>query len=165
MVHMSSIGYSLCHRFENCAFVSSSVAVNSQVFLWRPDSFRAFRPIHTTWCDASRYIAMRRVALYASLSVYTGKALPDIFSYNGVTITRQASRSRFTNSGNSLNCIAKAKKKRWFFDSKSLETTKTAKSSSPQFNLRNELHPVDFDVLFLLWTGDLQADPLNVREK
>ena len=62
--------------------------------------------------NASRYIAMRHVVPYAFLSVNTGKALPDIFSYNGVTKTRHASRSHFTNSGNSLNCIAKTKKKR-----------------------------------------------------
>ena len=68
---------------------------------------------HCTRHDASRYIAMRRVAPYAFLSVHTGKALPDILSYNGVT-TRHASRSPFANSVNSLNCIAKAKKKRRF---------------------------------------------------
>ena len=69
---------------------------------------------HYTRHDPSRYIAMRHVAPYAFLSLHTGKALPDIFSYNGVTTTRHASRSRLTNSVNSLNCIAKANKKRRF---------------------------------------------------
>ena len=67
---------------------------------------------HCTRHDASSFIAMRRVAPHAFLSVHTGKVLLDIFSYNGVTTTRHASRSRFKNSDNSLNCNAKAKKKR-----------------------------------------------------
>ena len=73
---------------------------------------------------------MRRAAPYPFLSVHIGNALPDIFSYNGVTTIRHASRSRFTNSGNSLNCIAKSKEKAMVLGSRSLETTKTLKSSS-----------------------------------
>ena len=75
---------------------------------------------------------MRRVVSYAFPSVHTGKALPDILSYNGVTTTRHASRSRFKNSGNSLVCIAKAKKKRWFY---ALEVWKQRKQQSHHHNL------------------------------
>ena len=83
-----------------------------RIFLIRNQFMRSLA--YCTRHDASRYIAMRRVALYALLSVHTGKALPDIVGYNGVTTTRHASRSRFTDSGNSLNCIVKTKKKRLF---------------------------------------------------
>ena len=74
---------------------------------------------------------MRRVVSYAFPSVHTGKALPDIFSYNGVTTTRHASRSCFKNSGNNLNCIAKAKK--WPFQV--LEVWKQRKKQSHHHNL------------------------------
>ena len=43
---------------------------------------------HFTRHDASRYIAIRCVAQCAFLSVHTGKTLPDVFSYNGVTTRR-----------------------------------------------------------------------------
>ena len=80
---------------------------------------------------------MRRVAPYAFLSVHTGKALLDSFSYNGVSTTKHASRTRFTNSSDSLNCSAKAKKKR---RCSVLEVWKERKQqSSSQFNLRTEL--------------------------
>ena len=75
---------------------------------------------------------MRRVAPYAFLSVHIGKALPDIFIYNGITTPRHTFLSQFTNSGNSF---ARAK---MVLGSRSLETTTTSRSSS-QFNLRNEL--------------------------
>ena len=74
---------------------------------------------------------MRRVAPYAFLSVHSGKALPDNFSYNGVKKIH-GSCSRFTNSGDSLNCIAKAKKKRWF---QILEVWKQRKHQSHHHNL------------------------------
>ena len=101
---MSSLCKKKCRQY--------SVEYLSYGFIPSPESIKVNS--HCTHHDASRYIAMRRVAPYAFLSVHTSKALPNIFSYNGVTTTRHASRSRFTNSGNSLNCIAKAKKKRRF---------------------------------------------------
>ena len=79
---------------------------------------------------------MRRIVPYAFLSVHTGEALPDIFSYNGVTTTRYASGSRLRNSVNRRS-IAKPNKKRWF---QVHEVWKQGKHKGHNHNLIKEIN-------------------------
>ena len=111
--------YHLKHLHKLMTVVYNSLNCQNPAFVWDLFISKAMtydlkvNP-HCTHHDASRYIAMWRIVPYAFLSVHTGEALPDIFSYNVVTITRYASGSRLRNSVNSRS-IAKTNKKRWFY--------------------------------------------------